>query len=138
MIDDLAHSPGRNELFKYVNRSSSFEYFMNISSSMRDFILEASYQYKSPIDENRTEINLLQNASLWEEAYYIQAQNDEYNGLSRCVRLTSPIERLTYPNDLWVSKYLKKYILKKYQNSKTYSLLVYVFNRYSLNLICRN
>ena len=78
---------------------------MNISSSMRDFILEASYQYKSPIDENRTEINLLQNASLWEEAYYIQAQNDEYNGLSRCVRLTSPIERLTYPNDLWVSMY---------------------------------
>ena len=77
---------------------------MNISSSMRDFILEASYQYKSPIDENRTEINLLQNASLWEEAYYIQAQNDEYNGLSRCVRLTSPIERLTYPNDLWVTK----------------------------------
>lgn len=105
LIHDLAHSPGRNELFKYVNRSSSFEYFMNISSSMRDFILEASYQYKSPIDENRTEINLLQNASLWEEAYYIQAQNDEYNGLSRCVRLTSPIERLTYPNDLWVSKY---------------------------------
>ena len=106
MIDDLTHSHGRNELFKYVNRSSSFEYFMNISSSMRDFILEASYQYKSPIDENRTEINLLQNASLWEEAYYIQAQNDEYNGLSRCVRLTSPIKRLTYPNDLWVSIFI--------------------------------
>ena len=37
----------RNELYKYVNRSTSFEYFMNISSSMRDFIIEASYQYTS-------------------------------------------------------------------------------------------
>ena len=93
----------RNELFKYINQSSSFEYFMNISSSMQDFIIEASYQYSSPIEENRTEINFLQNESLWEEAYYIQAQNDEYNGLTRCVRLTSPIERLIYPNDLWVT-----------------------------------
>ena len=93
----------RNSLYKYVNRSTSFEYFMNISSSMRDYIIEASYQYTSPIEENRKEINFLQNTSLWEEAYYIQAQNDEYNGLTRCVRLTSPIERLIYPNDLWVT-----------------------------------
>ena len=71
------------------------------------------------------EINLLQNASLWEEAYYIQAQNDEYNGLSRCVRLTSPIERLTYPNDLWVSKYLKKKYFEKISKFKNI-FLVYV------------
>ena len=86
--------------------NASFDDFMNQVKDLKNYILKAEFLYTSPINENRTSINLLDKKydKYWEPSYYLQAQGNHYYGLSRCITLNSPIERLEFPNDLWVRK----------------------------------
>ena len=86
--------------------NASFDDFMNQVKDLKNYILEAEFLYTSPINKSRTSINLLDKKydKYWEPSYYLQAQGNHYYGLSRCITLNSPIERLEFPNDLWVRK----------------------------------
>ena len=86
--------------------NASFDDFMNQVKDLKNYILEAEFLYTSPINEDRTSINLLDKKydKYWKPSYYLQAQGDDYYGISRCITLDSPIERLEFPNDLWVRK----------------------------------
>ena len=90
---------------------------MNQITDLKRFILVAEFLYASPINKTRTSTNLLDKKydKYWEPSYYLQAQGNYYYGLARCITLNSPIERLEFPNDLWVrtlNNNLKKIINK--------------------------
>ena len=86
--------------------NASFDDFMNQVKDLKNYILEAEFLYTSPINKTRTSTNLLDKKydKYWEPSYYLQAQGNHYYGLSRCITLDSPVERLEFPNDLWVRK----------------------------------
>ena len=88
------------------NKNATFDDFMNQMTDLKRLILVAEFLYASPIKKTRTATNLLDKKydEYWEPSYYLQAQGNYYYGLSRCLTLNSPIERLEFPNDLWVSK----------------------------------
>ena len=88
------------------DKNATFVDFMNQIIDLKRFILVAEFLYASPINKTRTSTNLLDKKydKYWKASYYLQAQGDDYYGLSRCITLDSPIERLEFPNDLWVRK----------------------------------
>ena len=87
-------------------KNASFDDFMDQEKDLKNYILEAEFLYTSPINKTRTSDNLLDKKydKYWKASYYLQAQGDHYYGISRCITLDSPIEKLEFPNDLWVRK----------------------------------
>ena len=93
----------------------TFDNFMKDFMNMTDQIISAKYYSGSPIDKNRSQINLfdyINDDNIWHNSYYLQAQGGFYNGLNRsttyyginkCTTINSPIKNLIHPKDFWVS-----------------------------------